>query len=145
MLCTALYELNMKPEVSNANIKSARSLNIRYVYNNIYLIIKLLSLVCTTMLLLAIAELNDIYYFFLRLSITLSIATIIIIDIKKIHALWLILFVATALVFNPVIPVHFYKTSLWLPIYIAAATLFAAYAYKISKIKNTTEASLNGA
>jgi len=136
----------MKDTASNANTSSVRGgLHIKYIYNNIYSIIKLLSLACATMLVFAIAEMPAVYYYFLRLSITVCIAVIIIIDIKKIHALWLILFVATALVFNPVIPVHFYKTSLWLPIYIISATLFTGYAYKIKRIKNTpSNTSLNG-
>ncbi|KGO88253.1 hypothetical protein Q765_04250 [Flavobacterium rivuli WB 3.3-2 = DSM 21788] len=145
MLRTALYNLIMKHRASNTSLKGAGSLNIKYIYNNIYHIIKLLSLACATMLLFAIAEMPAVYYYFLRLSVTVCIAVIIVIEIKKIHALWLILFVATGLVFNPVIPVHFYKTSLWLPIYIVSATLFAGYAYKIRRIKNTPpNASLNG-
>lgn len=146
MLHTALCNLIMKQRVSNTNLKSTPGINIKYIYTNIYTIVKLLSFTCAAMLVFAIAEMPAAYYSFLRLSVTLCIAIIIIIDLKKIHALWLILFVVTALVFNPVIPVHFYKTSLWLPIYIVSATLFAAYAYKINRIKNnSTKASLNGA
>ena len=135
----------MKPIVSNTNFVTNRNLNIKYIYNNIYTIIMLLSFTCAAMLLLATAPLHIVYYYFLRLSVTLCITAIIVIDIKKIHALWLILFVATALIFNPVIPVYFYKTSLWLPIYLVSATLFTGYAYKICRSKNTSSAaSLNG-
>ena len=145
MLRTALYNLIMKHRASNTSLKGVGSLNIKYLYTNIYAIIKVLSSACAVMLVFAIAEMPAIYYYFLRLIVTVCIAAIIIMDIKKIHALWLILFVATALVFNPVIPVHFYKTSLWLPIYIVSATLFAGYAFKIRRIKNTPpNTSLNG-
>lgn len=88
---------------------------------------RLMSFICAVLLLLAIAKMPGGYYTFLRLAVTVCCITIIIQDIKTLHAIWLVLFVIIALLFNPVIPVYFYKKMLWVPIDVACALFFTGY------------------
>ncbi|WP_370519217.1 DUF6804 family protein [Flavobacterium sp. Sd200] len=100
-------------------------------------LIKPICFASTILLLLAIHKMPIGYYTFLRLAITLSCITIITKNIKTLHALWIILFVVTALLFNPLIPVYFYKKSLWLPIDIVCALIFLCYGIIYKANKNT--------
>lgn len=89
--------------------------------------IKLISFICTFLLLLAIAKMPQSYYIFLRLIVTVSGIIVIARDVKNLQPVWLVLFVIITLLFNPVVPVYFYKKSLWLPIDIVAAIVFFGY------------------
>ena len=90
---------------------------------------RILSFICAILLLLAIANLPVGYYTVLRLTVTLYSVVIIITKINKLSAVWIILFVCIALLFNPVIPVYFYRKSLWLPIDIITAGIFILYGF----------------
>jgi hypothetical protein len=76
------------------------------------------------------------YYTFLRLAVALTCIIIIANDVKAMHAVWLVLFVNIAVLFNPVIPVYFYKKSLWTPINVIAAMVFVGYASYYRRNKN---------
>ncbi|MGL2965878.1 DUF6804 family protein [Flavobacterium sp. XGLA_31] len=81
-------------------------------------------------LLLALAPLPIGYYTFLRLAVTVTAIFILVREFKKGISLWLILFIITAVLFNPIIPIYLYQKTLWMPIDIVAAILFFSYSFK---------------
>ena len=99
--------------------------------------ITLLSFVCAFLLLLAVAKMPSGYYTFLRLVISICCTAIIIQNIKTLPPVWLVFFVSTFLLFNPLMPVYFYKKSLWLFIDIVEALIFAVYGFRYEHLKKT--------
>lgn len=97
---------------------------------------KVICILCGVLLLTAIARLPIGYYTFLRVAVTLCCVIVIIDQLKKSNAFWLIAFIAIGLVFNPVLPVYLYKKSLWMPIDFVAAIAFIVYGLKYKSVKN---------
>jgi len=97
---------------------------------------KVISICCFILLLLALAPMPIGYYTFLRIAVTLCAITICIVEYRNNINSWLLLFGFTAILFNPVFPVYLYYKMKWMPIDIGVAILFITYVFKFKANKN---------
>lgn len=104
---------------------------------------KALFIFCSICCFVAIASWPIGYYTFLRLAVSLgSIAAIYYFVFEKSYRL--VVFLSLILIlFNPIIPIHLYKKSLWIPLDIITGLLFSLLAVFLNKkqkkiIKNPT-------
>jgi FtsH-binding integral membrane protein len=75
------------------------------------------------LLVLAVFHLPYGYYQFLRITITIIAGVVAYQELEQSNKTAFVLFLVTALIFNPIIPVYLTR-SVWLPIDLAAALLF---------------------
>jgi hypothetical protein len=100
--------------------------------------VKTLLNTCTIALLIALAPLPAFYYKLLRFLITIGALLVVKEEWEKQNAvgIWLIVFAAIAILFNPLFPVYLYSRSLWAIIDILCALLFMIKASMINKSNN---------
>jgi hypothetical protein len=81
---------------------------------------------CCVALFLALAPLPSLYYHLLRFLVTIAALLVAKHEWEKEYAvgIWLIIFAAIAVLFNPVFPVYLYSRSLWASIDILCALIF---------------------
>ena len=94
---------------------------------------KIISISCAVLLVLAIFRFPIGYYTFLRIAITLGAILILLEELKNGLNLWVLLFGGMAMLFNPILPIYLYKKSLWIPIDIGSAILFVSHTLKDKK------------
>ena len=85
---------------------------------------KILLLIISGSLFLAIIDLPIGYYTFLRILVTIGASSVILTEISKGINFWIIIFGIIAILFNPIIPVYLNDKSVWIPIDIIAAIFF---------------------
>ncbi|MBC7525178.1 MAG: hypothetical protein H7239_12155 [Flavobacterium sp.] len=90
-------------------------------------------LFCAAIALIACFDLPTAYYTFLRIVITIGAIAIIIKETQKDVNLIGIAFIGIAILFNPIIPIHFFEKSIWISIDIFSAILFLIYGFKETK------------
>ena len=90
----------------------------------ILILMRPVSLITALLFFIAIFNLPDGYYTFLRLTVTFSSLVIVVKEYEVRNDFWCILFVLIALLFNPLIPVYLYKKSTWVPIDVVCGVLF---------------------
>lgn len=97
----------------------------------------LLFLLPIVLLLVGLADLPGGYYTLLRIvvSITSVITAIMEYKVREKVNLWVVLFVALVILFNPIIPIYLYDKDIWIPIDIIASILILAK-YIDFKIQN---------
>lgn len=97
----------------------------KYIFKNDFY--SYVSIACSLLLLIAVFPLPDIYYKFLRVFIFLGA----IIISSKAHKTKFILFsfALIAYLFNPIVPIYLFQKSIWLPVDILSALLFAMHAF----------------
>ena len=81
-------------------------------------------LVPAVMLFIAIFSLPYGYYILLRYVVCMASVIIIIRDYKKDITWWMAVFGVVAILFNPVLPIHFYQRSTWSPVDALTGVLF---------------------
>jgi hypothetical protein len=96
---------------------------------------KLLSLICAGLLLLGLTALPMEYYTMLRIMVTITSVLIITQQLKNGIGLWVIIFGFIAILFNPIIPVHFNSKAAWGPIDIICAIIFIIKSFISTKHK----------
>lgn len=84
---------------------------------------KIFKYLAAAMLILAVFHLPYGYYQFLRVAVTLIAGVAAYQELEQSNKTAFALFLVTALLFNPILPVYLNR-SLWLPIDLAAALLF---------------------
>ena len=89
-----------------------------------------ISITCTFLLLLSLAQMPMGYYTFLRIVITIAAITFAFKEYNASINLWVLVFSIIAVIFNPVVPVYLYEKRLWMPIDGSCAVLFLVYAFK---------------
>ncbi|MFT6148774.1 MAG: hypothetical protein ACJAUH_001460 [Saprospiraceae bacterium] len=94
---------------------------------------KVLLLICSGLLLLALAGLPIGYYTLLRIVVTIGAAAVIITEFEHGINLWIIAFGFIAILFNPFIPIYLNDKAAWMPIDIVSAIIFG---YKSFTIKD---------
>lgn len=82
-------------------------------------------LIPITLLLVALLALSDVYYTLLRLAVFLSAVVVAQFTWSK-NVLWRVTLIGVALLYNPVLTIHFTR-EIWAPINIVTATLYAAH------------------
>jgi hypothetical protein len=96
---------------------------------------KVLLLICATLLLLGIANLPIGYYTFLRIVVTISAVVIIVNEFENGINFWVIAFGLIAVLFNPLIPVYLGDKSAWMPIDLIAVILFGIKSFTLKNNK----------
>jgi hypothetical protein len=94
---------------------------------------KTLLLICTGLLLLALADLPIGYYTLLRVVVTIGAVAVIVTEFDKGINFWNFLFGLIAIIFNPLIPIYLGDKDAWMPIDIIAAIFFGIKSFTIIK------------
>ena len=97
---------------------------------------KTLLLICSAFLFLALSNLPMGYYTFLRILVTASAVAVVLTEFKGELTPTVITFGLIAILFNPIIPVHFNDKSIWMVIDLIAGILFAIKAFTIKTNEN---------
>lgn len=95
-----------------------------------------LLLICSGLLLLAIAELPSGYYTFLRIAVFIATLIVIVAEFKNGISFRVIAFGIIAIVFNPLIPVYLNDKETWIPIDIISAVFFGVKSFIGNKNNN---------
>lgn len=97
----------------------------KYIYkNNFY---SHITIACSLLLLIAVFPLPTVFYKFLRIFIFLGA---IIVGSKAHKTTFILLsFALIAYLFNPIVPIYLLQKSIWLPVDILSALLFAMHAF----------------
>jgi hypothetical protein len=95
-----------------------------------------LLLICSGLLLLALADLPIGYYTFLRIVVSIGAIGIIINDFENGLSFWIIAFGIIAILFNPLIPIYLNDKSAWMPIDLIASVIFLIKSFKLNKANN---------
>jgi hypothetical protein len=96
---------------------------------------RILLIVCTGLLLLALSDLPIGYFTFLRIVVTIGAFIVVMTEYENGINFWVISFGLIAIFFNPLIPVYFGNKSAWMPIDLFAAVLFGIKSFKIQNNK----------
>ena len=99
---------------------------------------RVMLLVCSGLLFLATAGLPNGYFTFLRIVVTIVAGSVVLEEIEKGVNLWVIYFGLIAILFNPIIPIHFYDKSIWMPIDIIVGLSFTLKAF-LPKVEKKQE------
>ena len=89
---------------------------------------KVLYLICGSLLILALFNLPIGYYTFLRIAVTIGAIVVVVRESRERFNLWVVLFGLTAILFNPLTPVYLHNKAIWMPVDIIVAILFLALA-----------------
>jgi len=92
--------------------------------------LRVLSLLVASLLFVAVVQLPIGYYTFLRITVTL-VATLILAHQWRIKGLsvWVILFGAIAILFNPVQPIYLHNKTIWTVIDVVTGLIYLGYAF----------------
>lgn len=85
-------------------------------------IVRIVSVCSATLLFMAVFHMPRDYYWTLRTLVSLGAILVILQNFNK--PLWVVLFAAVLVLFNPIFPIYLYKKALWLHIDIATGLLF---------------------
>ena len=85
---------------------------------------KVLLLICSGLLLVALVNLPIGYYTILRIVVTIGAVTVVITEFENGINFWVITFGLIAILFNPLVPVYLNDKDAWFPIDIIAAIIF---------------------
>jgi hypothetical protein len=96
---------------------------------------RILLLICTGLLLLALTDLPIGYFTFLRIVVTIGAFIVVITEYDNGINFWVIAFGLIAILFNPLLPVYFGNKSAWIPIDLIAAMLFGIKYFTIQNNK----------
>jgi hypothetical protein len=94
--------------------------------------LRTIAIICAALLFLALIRLPIGYYTFLRIAVTIGALLLLHHHWKgRGINLWVVLFGAVAILFNPIAPIYLGDRSLWLPFNIAGGALFAVAAFRM--------------
>ena len=94
---------------------------------------RILLLICTGLLLLALVDLPIGYYTLLRVVVTIGAVAVIVTEFDKGLNFWNFLFGLIAIIFNPLIPIYLGDKDAWIPIDIITAVFFGIKSFTIIK------------
>lgn len=102
--------------MEKANSKT-ESIRLKIVYKTFFIF-------CALCCFAAILPLPIFYYTFLRVIVFIAAAITVYLFGRQKEFKWLAVFAAVLILFNPIIPVHFYLKSIWIPIDLVTGILF---------------------
>lgn len=103
--------------------------------------IRAIALTCAALLFLALVRLPIGYYTFLRISVTIGALLLLYQNWQGSGMnVWVILFGAVAILFNPIFPIYLGDRTLWVPLNIAGGALFAVAALLMPRDASRTDA-----
>lgn len=83
----------------------------------------------------AVLPLPLFYYIFLRIIVSVAAAITVYYFGRQKDFRWVTAFGAVLILFNPIIPIHFYLKSIWIPIDIVTGILFLLLIFIRKKVK----------
>jgi hypothetical protein len=93
-----------------------------------------ISFICAALLFLALVRLPIGYYTFLRIAVTIGALLLLHHHWTRNGInVWVVLFGAVAILFNPVLPIYLGDRSLWLPFNIAGGVLFVVAGFAMPR------------
>lgn len=95
------------------------------------IIMKAILLICSGLLLIALANLPIGFYTFLRISVTISAVLALIDEYNNGINVWVIIFGIIAVIFNPLLPIYLSDKESWIPIDIITAIIFGIKAVSV--------------
>lgn len=97
---------------------------------------------CALSCFVAVFPLPLIYYTFLRIIVFVASAITVYYFGKQKEFKWVMIFGIVLILFNPIIPIHFYRKSVWIPIDIVTGILFLLLIFIKRKVKETSEQNI---
>lgn len=94
---------------------------------------KALLLICSVLLVLALADLPIGYYTFLRIAVTFGALAVVVKEYDGELSPWIITFGLIAILFNPLIPIYFHDKEVWTVIDLIVAAIFTFKSYTLKK------------
>jgi len=92
---------------------------------------KVILLICSVLLILALANLPIGYYTLLRIVVTIGAILVLVNEYKGEFTFWIIIFGIIAILFNPLLPIYFNNKEIWMPIDIITGILFGIKAFTL--------------
>lgn len=92
-----------------------------------------LLLICSGLLLLALADLPIGYYTFLRIVVTIGALAVIVKEYDGELSPWIITFGLIAILFNPLIPIYLHDKEVWAAIDLIVAGIFSFKSFNLKK------------
>jgi magnesium-transporting ATPase (P-type) len=111
-------------------------------FRRLEIIYKTFFTICALSCFIAILPLPLFYYTFLRIIIFIGAGIVVYYFGKQKEFLWVIVFGAILVLFNPIIPIHFYLKIIWIPIDIVTGILFLLLVFIKKKIKELPEKTI---
>lgn len=105
--------------------------------------LKILCILCACSLFIALLDWPIAYYTLLR-TLVFTGALLVIFFIKPKPFLWVLIFAAIAIMFNPIVPIYLYRKAYWLPIDIISGVLFLVIPFfeqNVKPFKQTTKST----
>lgn len=97
---------------------------------------------CALSCFVAVLPLPLFYYTFLRIIVFVASAITVYYFGRQKEFRWLMIFGIVLILFNPIIPIHFYRKSVWIPIDIAIGILFLLLVFIKRKVKEIPKQEL---
>lgn len=92
-----------------------------------------LLLICSGLLVLALADLPIGYYTFLRIVVTIGALSVIVNEYDGELSPWIITFGLIAILFNPLIPIYLHDKEVWAAIDLIVAGIFSFKSFNLKK------------
>ncbi|MDP9956976.1 putative membrane protein [Epilithonimonas hungarica] len=93
-------------------------------FRRLEIIYKSLFSACALCCFIAVLPLPLLYYTFLRIVVFIAAGIVVYYFGRQKEFHWVIVFGIILILFNPIIPIHFYLKSIWIPIDIVTGILF---------------------
>jgi len=106
------------------------------------IIYKALFTFCALCCFAAVLPLQISYYTFLRIIVFIAAAITVYHFVRQKEYKWVVVFGIVLILFNPIIPVHFYLKSIWIPIDIVTGILFLLLIFIRIKVKEIPQESI---
>ncbi len=100
---------------------------------------KILFTFCALCCFIAILPLPLLYYTFLRVIVFIAAGVVVYYYGRQKEYRWVVVFGVILILFNPIVPVHFYLKSIWIPIDIITGILFLLLIFIKKKQKEVSE------
>lgn len=101
------------------------------------IIYKTLFTFCAVSCFVAVLPLPLLYYTFLRIIVFVASAITVYYFGRQKELGWVMIFGIVLILFNPIIPIHFYRKIIWIPIDIVTGILFLLLIIIKRKVKET--------
>lgn len=112
-------------------------------FKKLEIIYKTLFTFCALSCFVAVLALPLSYYTFLRIIVFVASATTVYHFGRQKEFSWIVIFGIVLILFNPIIPIHFYRKSIWIPIDIVTGILFLLLAFIKRKVKETPKQNIS--
>ena len=111
-------------------------------FKKLEIIYKTLFTFCALSCFAAVLPLPLFYYTFLRILVFVASSITVYYFGRQKEFRWVVIFGIVLILFNPIIPIHFYRKSLWIPIDIVTGILFLLLVFIKRKVNEIPKQDL---